>query len=257
MTRRKLVASAGATAALSAAPPGAKPAVLEITRIQLRNGSDNQAQRTSGYLEKTLLPALKRAGAGVTGVFTNVIAPDGPYQLVVTSHASLAAMEATHAKVGTDAEYLKGRAAFNKAAGLNYVRYESSLLRAFGAMPAIEVTAPAKGASRIFELRVYESNNGGTLADKIKMFEEGEIAIFRKTGLTPVFFGQTIVGRNQPNLTYMLVYDDLAAREKNWKTFVSHPDWLKLRAAPGWSDSEIVSNISNTILRPLPFSEIK
>ena len=256
MTRRRLVATAGATAALSAAQ-NAKPAILEIAKIQLRNSADGQMQRVSAYLEQVLIPAKKRAGAGPSGVFTNLIAPDGPFLMTVTSHASLAAMEASRTKMEDDTEYGKGRSAFNKAAGLNYVRYETSLLRTFNAMPAIEVPVAAKGATHIFELRTYESNNGGSLEGKIKMFEQGEIAIFRKTGLTPVFFGQTIVGRNQPNLTYMLVYDDLAAREKNWKTFVSHPDWLKLRAQPGWSDAEIVSNISNAILRPLPFSEIR
>ena len=47
----------------------------------------------------------------------------------------------------------------------------------------------------------------------------GEIAIFRKVGMTPVFFGQTVAGRNLPNLTYMIGYDDLAARERAWKAF--------------------------------------
>jgi hypothetical protein len=90
------------------------------------------------------------------------------------------------------------------------------------------------------------------------MFEEGgEIAIFRRTGLTPVFFGTTIAGENMPNLTYMLAYDDLAAREKNWRTFLADPEWAKLRSTPGLSDAEIVSNISNWLVRPLPFSPIR
>jgi hypothetical protein len=60
-----------------------------------------------------------------------------------------------------------------------------------------------------------------------------------------------------PCLTYMLSYDDLAARDRLWKAFGSDPEWQKLRATPGLSDAEIVSNINNTILRPLPFSTIR
>ena len=60
-----------------------------------------------------------------------------------------------------------------------------------------------------------------------------------------------------PNLTYMLAYDDLAARDKNWKVFGSSPEWMKLRATPGFADAEIVSNISNVFLSPLPFSPIR
>jgi hypothetical protein len=89
------------------------------------------------------------------------------------------------------------------------------------------------------------------------MFDEAEIAIFRRCGLQPVFFGETIVGTNLPSLTYLLAYDDMAARDKAWKAFGADPEWHKLRATPGLTDPEIVTNISNSILRPLPFSQIR
>ena len=72
-----------------------------------------------------------------------------------------------------------------------------------------------------------------------------------------IFFAETIVGQNMPSLTYMLGYDDLAARERMWKAFGKDPDWLKLREQPGLGDAEIVSNISNILLSPLPFSPIR
>jgi hypothetical protein len=79
---------------------------------------------------------------------------------------------------------------------------ESSLLRAFSGMPRIEVP-PAAGqrAPRIFELRTYESHSKKANRTKIEMFNRGEIGIFRRTGLRPVFFGETLVGAGQPNLT--------------------------------------------------------
>ena len=94
-------------------------------------------------------------------------------------------------------------------------------------------------------------------ARKIKMFDDGEAAIFKRLGMMPVFFGRTLIGQNLPNLTYMLAFDDLASRDKLWRDFGSDPEWRKLRAQPGLSDAEIVSNISNSILRPLAFSPIR
>ena len=91
-------------------------------------------------------------------------------------------------------------------------------------------------------MRVYESRNLKACLTKIKMFEEGEIAIFRKTGLLPVFFGQTVVG-NGAESDLHAAYDSVEAREENWRKFISHPDWIKLRAMPGYPDAEIVSNI--------------
>ncbi len=75
--------------------------------------------------------------------------------------------------------------------------------------------------------------------------------------MMPVFFGETRFGQNIPSLTYMLAFDDLAHRETLWNAFGADPEWNKMKALPGLSDPEIVSNISNTILRPLPYSQVK
>ena len=111
--------------------------------------------------------------------------------------------------------------------------------------------------TRIFELRTYESPTEKTLARKIQMFGDGEIEVFQRVGMATVFFGQTIIGPRMPSLSYMVGFDDLAAREKLWSAFSADPDWQKLRNTPSLSDAEIVSNISNAILRPLPFSAIR
>ena len=204
------------------------------------------------------MPAAQRAGIGTLGFFSTAVGPEMPSILMVSSHASLAALEASVVKLMADTQYTKALEAFANAPGLGYLRMETSLLRAFDGMPQIEAPpTDEKRPARIFELRIYESNNSVSLRKKIGMFEEGEIAIFRKTGLLPVFFGYTIAGPKMPNLTYMLAFDDLAAREKNWRTFVTSPEWKKLSATPGLSDAEVVSNISSSILSPLPFSPIR
>jgi hypothetical protein len=261
MTRRNfagLAAAAGSALSQQADAQSKTPAILELRYLKLRNGQDQQRQRTSDFLKNTVAPAIKRASAGPLGFFTPVVGPDMPYVLMVSSFASLAAMDAALAKVAADKEYAAGLEAYANSPGLGYARMESSLLRAFGSMPQIEAPpTDEKRAPRIFELRTYESNNSLTLRKKIAMFENGEIAIFRQTGLLPVFFGQTIVGPRMPNLTYLLAFDDLAAREKNWRSFVSSPEWKKLSATPGLSDAEVVSNISSALLAPLPFSDIR
>ena len=139
-----------------------------------------------------------------------------------------------------------------------FVRVDTALLRCFTGAPSVEIPpTEARTTPRIFELRTYESNTGVSLARKIKMFNDAEIGIFKRLGMLPVFFGEAFAGPRMPNLTYMLAFDDLAAREKLWRAFAADPEWQKLRALPGNADAEIVSNISNSILRPLPFSQIR
>ncbi len=73
-------------------------------------------------------------------------------------------------------------------------------------------------------MRTYESQTFVTLERKIGMFNHGEMQIFERLGMRPVFFGETIVGPKQPNLMYMLSYDDLAAHDRLWHDFGSIPN---------------------------------
>ena len=87
------------------------------------------------------------------------------------------------------------------------------------------------------------------MSRKIRMFDEDEIRFFRRCGIQPVFFGRTIIGRDLPNLTYMVTFEILAAREQAWRTFIDDPEWQTLRSTPGLTDAEIVSNVTSSIYR--------
>jgi len=259
MTRRAfLPTAAGALAAGNAAAADtARNVILELRRIQLRNSPDNQRQRNNDFLPQQVA-ALERAGVTLTGVFSSSIATDGPFLAMLSSYPSFSAVEQAQAALAADTVYQKALDAYDALPGLNYERMETSLLRAFDGYPS--VTPPpndGKRPARLFELRQYESNNSATLKRKIKMFNDGEIGVFQRAGAQPVFFAETIVGARQPNLTYMLSYEDLAGRDKVWKAFGADPGWQKLRTTPGLSDAEIVSNITNYLVSPLPFSQIR
>ena len=242
---------------LAAAVP-IKRSIIELRYMRMRNAQENQMQRATEFLRNSAAPAVKRAGVTSLGFFASVIAEESPFILTLAAFPSLAAMEIAREKQAADKDYIKARDAYNALPGLGYIRLESSLLRCFESMPTVETQpADAQRPARVFELRMYESNNGSTLARKIKMFNDAEIGIFKRLGMQPAFFGETIVGGRMPNLVYMLSFESLAAREKLWQAFGADPEWQKLRAQPGNSDAEIVSNISNAILRPLPFSDIR
>ncbi len=231
-------------------------AIFELRYFHLRNGA--QIQRTSDFISKHYIPSAQRAAVGPLGFFNAMIAQQSPFLLALTSYPSLAAMATAMEKMAADKSFQKGFDEYNSTRELSFIRMESSLLRAFDSIPSIEVPPSNAGRPpRIFELRTYESNNLKASQTKIKMFNDAEIKIFRRSGMLPVFFGETLIGANMPNLTYMLAYDDWEARDKVWKTFAADPEWQKLRATPGLTDPEIVSNISNAILRPLPFSPIR
>lgn len=131
------------------------------------------------------------------------------------------------------------------------LRWESTLLQGIDAMSRLEL--PPAG-SALFNLRIYESPHLAAGAKKIEMFQAGELAIFRRVGLTPVLFGKALSGSALPNLTYLLAFPDDLAREQAWNRFRNDPEWQEMRARPEYADKRLLTQITNVLLEPLKCS---
>ena len=263
MKRRQFLTSSLTATAFAAALPALKSGaaesssreIYELRLYHLRRGP--MQKRFDDYMRDAAIPALNRAGVSTVGVFDVATGSDSPTKYVLLPYASARVFADALQAMATDAKVTESE--FHNASPTDppYVRIESSLMLAFEGIPKLEVPKQtAEKKPRLFELRIYESHSKKANLKKIEMFNVGEIDIFRRTGLTPVFFGEALVGSKLPNLTYMLVFDDMPAHDANWKTFVGHPDWKKLSTTPGYTDPEIVSNISNVFLRPTGYSQI-
>jgi len=248
---------AGAVAASAAGAAAAEPvqkSLYELRTFKLRNGADNQRQRTVAYL-KNYVALAKLAGAGPIGVFSASIGEDTPFLLAVTSFPGYAGMEACQTKLRAASDYAKALEAWYSG-GRPFERQEVKLLAAFGGFPAM--TPPStegRKAPRIFELRMYELETSAAVERKIRMFEGGEASIFVRAGMLPVFFGETVFGPNLPSVMYMLGFDDLAARESTGRVSGADPEWKKLGAQ--YPDVATVPKLSISFLSPLAFSDVR
>lgn len=236
--------------AREAGAPSAKQH-LELRLYQV--ASEAKQKLLIDFFRAAAIPALNRIGIGPVGVF-QFMEEDTPNLYVLMPHNSAESV-VTAARLMADREYRKAGAAVLESpkADPAYQRIESSLMLAFDGVP--KVRTPAKGRSRVFQLRTYESHNAERARKKIEMFNSGgELDIFRRTGLPVVFFGETLIGTKIPNLTYMLGFDSMEANKKGWETFMAHPEWKKLSADPAYKDT--VCNITNIMLRPASCSQI-
>jgi hypothetical protein len=262
MKRRQWLVGAGAGAATGAglipaarAAGGGERDCYELRSYEVRIGEQKTA--LDGFLRDAAVPAWNRQGIEPVGVFETAGGPEMPKVHVLLTHPSLDSLARSADRLEADSTFQKAAEAWleRPATSPGYVRYESTLLEAFPNVPRIEV--PDTSQPRIFELRTYESHGERSHAMKVEMFTRlGELEIFRRTGLTPVFFGRTLVGRRLPNFVYMLTFADQAARQKAWGTFVADPAWDKLKNTPGYSDPEILSNLSSLTLRPTAWSQV-
>jgi len=268
MKRREFLTSsvaaasvAGLTSAFQAAAAEGKEAgareYYELRLYHLRRGP--KTKLLDDYMRDAAIPAFNRAGISPVGAFNLMIGPDNPTLYLLLPFKNIEAFATLPEKMKADADYAKASAEVANAPATDplYIRMESSLLIAFEGMPKLEAPAgAAEKKPRIFELRTYESHNKKANKKKIEMFNTGEIAIFRRAGLQPVFFGETLIGTKLPNLTYMLTFENMTAHDKNWGQFGSDPEWKKLSTTPGYTDAEIVTNITNVFLRPTAYSQV-
>ena len=229
---------------------------IELRRYHLLPGTKQRA--FIDFIGGAAIPAMNRAGISPVGAFTVVYGENAPSLLLVVPHPTLDSVVSLRERLASDAVYARDGAAVLDAplSDPAFVRAESTLLRAIDAMPTLE-PSPAAGKAaqrRIFELRAYESHSDRAALNKLKMFNAGEVPIFRRTGLTPVFFGETVIGAKMPSLIYMLAFPDLPARDAAWGKFGQDPDWKILSADPQYRDN--VAAISDIILQPTSSSQI-
>ncbi|KPK46372.1 MAG: NIPSNAP family containing protein, partial [Planctomycetes bacterium SM23_25] len=232
-----------------------KPAKKELYELRrYRLGDDDQRKRLDAFLGEAAIPAMNRIGIRPVGAF-GMMTGEGKDLIVLLPHPSAESVVTATGRLLADAKFLKDGGKFLKApkSAPLYQRVESSLLLAFDAVPKLETAE--KADTRVFQLRTYESHSVERGQKKIEMFNTGgEVAIFRRAGMNPVFFGEAIVGTKLPNLTYMLVFKDMPASKEAWGKFMRDPAWRKLSRDPAYKDT--VSRITNTFLRPAAYSQI-
>lgn len=259
MERREFVTSAVAMAGMAMSGSEAWASVpasrefYQVRKYALQTGP--QLALAQNYFEHALIPALNRMAMSPVGAFKLDIGPETPTYYLLVPATSVEALVTLDLRLTEDAEFMKAAAALwaAPASAPAFVRVESWLMSAFAGWP--KIVAP-KSDKRIFQLRTYESASYAGHVRKVQMFNEGEIGIFTRTGLTPVFFGDTLIGSRMPSLTYMLTFADVADLNAKWAVFVNDPAWKELSHRPEYSDAEIVSNISNLYLSPLSCSQI-
>jgi hypothetical protein len=266
MKRREFLKSslaAGALAGLNQANPvhaaeatgSSEREYYELRVYRLKNAESQKM--LDDYLEKAAIPALNRLGVKTVGAFTEMDSKDGPAVYVLIPHASPLMPGSTIARFNADEEHRKAGAEYLQAAKSNPVfeRIDSWLLLAFAGLPKLNLPAYCRDKKpRVFEMRTYESYSEVKAIKKVEMFNAGEIEVMKEVGLGPIFYGQALVGRDLPHLTYMLSAESQEAHKKQWADFLKHPTWNKMKNDPQYADT--VSKITSRMLAPTLYSQI-
>lgn len=252
MDRRHLLASSLAVAAVGRADAPPEREWYELHRYRLTGPGQRVA--LEAYYRESAIPALGRLGVEPVGLFTDRAGENDIWALL-THPTAESALTVTD-RLLADPAFAGRAAAFLEAPkeAPPYETLETRLLRAIEAMPAIE--PPPLEPGRVLQLRLYESPSTLTGRAKIRMFNEAELGIFRRVGLNPVFFAETIYGAGMPSLVYLLAFESEAAQQAAWRAFGADPEWQQLRQVPEFADSRIIRRITNLNLSPVAGSQL-
>jgi hypothetical protein len=108
----------------------------------------------------------------------------------------------------------------------------------------------------LYELRIYETVPG-KMPDLHKRFSEVTLNVWARHGIKQLGFWTGEISENTNNaLTYILVWESLADREKKWAAFQADPEWIEKRAASE-AAGPIVARVRSSFLRPTPYSALQ
>ena len=267
--KTSLAASAAAafasrSAAASASASAARD-YYELRAYRLKPGAS--AAGLDAYLAKAFIPAANKRGVKNVGVFTELEVDkkavtskpkaDTPLWVLVP-HASLESFVSVSAEINADATVQQAGAEYLNVpkASPAFDRVDTWLYRAFAGMTQLELPAfsKTKVPTRVFEMRDYESHSERAALSKMAMFNNGEIALMKDLGMSPVFFGQGIAGPNLPHLRYITCGSDLAAHLAPWGKFGPDPRWKTLSGDPQYKDN--TSKNTARFLAPTAYSQI-
>jgi hypothetical protein len=225
----------------------------QLTIYSLKSAS--QKEKLHRYLKDAYVPAMHRAGIKQIGIFQPV--EDSILKVYVfCPYKTWNRIASTQKALDKDKSYLTAGSEYINASfdSVLYDRMEVILLRAFEGMPspaAPQLSSPKE--ERVYELRSYEGPTEKYYRNKVQMFNNGEIELFKKLGFNALFYGEVLFGSRMPNLMYMTCHANKAARDENWKIFSADPLWKKMSTAPEYQHN--VSKNTITFLRPSNYSD--
>jgi hypothetical protein len=224
MNRRTFVSTLALAVAARAADEK-KTRYYAFDRYRLQQGT--QTARVHEWLSNAIIPRMSKLNAGPIIVLEAVIAPHTPEVVMITGFQKFDDIQTVQTKLGADPDLQAAYKKFETGSEPPFESLATAVLEATAYSPEVAIEKHPK--PRYFEIRQYHSPTWSQLRALHERFAGPEIKVFHKVGIFPILYTSTLIGDNMPNLTYLIPFDSLAAREKAWDAFAVDPDWIKAR----------------------------
>ncbi len=226
--------------------------LYELRHYDIR--SSRGLDLVSGRFNDHILPIWNRIGIEPVGFWPVILGSPSPRLTYILAWEDLAQRQALWDAFEADPGWRRAVAETNAAWGGSPIHtFTSSILKPtdFSRLPRRD-NQPARLRGGVFELRTYHFEETAKLTQAVQWF--GEIApAAEKHGLFVMGFWTTYIGV-APRLTYMLVFENLAHRERAWASFYTDPAWPQRQDGLYPNGQPLVACIDSAVMKGTEFS---
>jgi hypothetical protein len=223
MQRRSLLSWLGASAAgafsLSGVAEARPQNGTRVVSLESFCTTDaDEMLRLHDYLGGTLLPVMNQVHNGSALCLDAIVAPRTPQALFVAVFSSFDEMLDVRGRIASHPRIQQARAELESGPG--FCQVQSQVLTATRETVRLN---PDRLRSGILELRSYHAPG----------WHDGPPALFgevlNRAGIQPVLNGSSAAGEHVPQLTFLIPFENLAAREEAWSRFDRDSEWIEVR----------------------------
>ena len=215
------VSVAGALDPLSAANYGQPPQGTGVVALESFCVADaEQMSRCHAYIGRALLPLLNEIHNRAGICLDAVVAPHTPQALLLSAYSSFDEMLDVRGRIASHPSIRQARAALESTRTLSEVRSEVLIVTE----ECPQFPAAFDGVQTgVFELRSYHA----------PAWHDGPpssvSSLFSRAGIHPIVNAATAAGEHLPRFTYLIPFEDLAARHEAWSRIDADPEWIDMQ----------------------------
>ena len=197
------------------------------------------------------LPIWKRLGIESIGFWPVLVGPRSPRLTAIVAWQDLAQRQNLWDQFAETREWQE---ALTAHAVNPLLKSASTILRPIPSSPiARHDNQPSRLAGGVFELRIMSVDDDRTLPQLAQWFADGGQAHMAKHGMFVVGIWETYIG-TRPQVSYMLIFDNLAHRERAWSAFYTDPEWPALQEGLYPNGVSLIGDTESSLMKGTMFS---
>ena len=217
--------------------------------------SDRSLRFVNQRFDDHILPLWGRIGIEPVGFWTVFIGAHSPRLTYALAWDDLAQRQERWHEFESDPEWQRVKAETDARHGGNPVRgITNSILQPvpFLSLPRRD-NQPARLAGGVFELRSYAFTDSARMRQTVQWFETQAGPLLDKHRMHVMGIWTPIIGVS-PRLTYMLVFENLADRERAWAAYHTDPAWPSVEDGLYPEGQPLIAGIESCLMRGTEFS---